>query len=67
MLAVLFGIVEMLGKVYGTFHSLAREDLAAEQRMIYLLLIWFVPFGWAIYLVLGKDRTSKLLSEVEIF
>ncbi|MFB6291867.1 MAG: hypothetical protein ABEI58_00570 [Candidatus Nanohaloarchaea archaeon] len=58
------GAVEILGKIYGTFRCLARQDLSAEQRIIYLVLIWFVPLGWLIYFVLGTKRTEELFSEV---
>jgi len=65
--AMLLGIIEFLGKVYGTFRCLVREDITSEQRLIYLIIIWFVPLGWAIYLLLGTERTQQLFSEVEIF
>jgi hypothetical protein len=63
--AFLLGLVEFLGKVYGTYSCFARQDLSGEQRIIYLAIIWFIPFGWLIYLVLGKERTKKTFSEVE--
>lgn len=62
---LLIGLIELLGKVYGTYDSLVREDLTGEQRIIYLLVIWFIPFGWAIYIVLGKEKTAELFSEVK--
>lgn len=65
--AVLIGAIEFLGKIYGTFRCLVREDLTSEQRIIYLGVIWFVPLGWLIYLLLGTERTQQLFSEVEIF
>lgn len=67
LLILLLAFVELIGKVYGTFRCLVRKDLSSEQRLIYLLLIWFVPFGWLIYLLLGTERTAELFSEVEIF
>lgn len=65
--ALLLGIIEFLGRIYGTFRCLVRDDLTSEQRIIYLALIWFVPLGWLIYLLLGTERTQRLFSEVEIF
>lgn len=65
--ALLIGLIELLGKIYGTFRCLVRDDLSSEQRLIYLVLIWFVPLGWLIYLLLGTERTQRLFSEVEIF
>ena len=62
--ALLIGFIELLGKVYGTYDSLVRDDLTQEQRIIYLLIIWFIPFGWIIYILLGKEKTSELFSEV---
>lgn len=61
---LLLGTIELLGKIYGTFRCLVREDLTGEQRIIYLALIWFVPLGWLIYFVLGTEKTSELFSEV---
>lgn len=63
--ALLIGLIELLGKVYATYHSLVREDLTTEQILIYLAVIWFIPLGWIIYLLLGKERTSDIFSEVE--
>ncbi len=65
LLALLLGAIELLGKVYGTFRCLVRDDLSSEQRLIYLLLIWFVPLGWLIYLLLGEEKTGELFSTVE--
>lgn len=65
--AAIIGFIEFLGKVYGTYRCLVREDITGEQRIIYLGIIWFVPLGWAIYLLLGTERTQQLFSEVKIF
>lgn len=65
--AMLLGLIEVVGKVYGTFRCLVRGDLISEQRVIYLLLIWFIPLGWLIYFLLGTERTQRLFSDVEIF
>jgi hypothetical protein len=65
--AMFLGLIEFLGKIYGTFRCLVRDDLTSEQRLIYLAIIWFVPLGWLIYLLLGTERTQQLFSEVEIF
>ena len=62
---MLIGLIEVLGKFYGTYSSLVRDDLTSEQRLIYLVLIWFVPFGWGLYLLLGKQKTAELFSDVE--
>ncbi len=59
-----FGVIEILGKIYGTFRCLVRDDLSSEQRIIFLALIWFVPLGWLIYFVLGHEKTQELFSEV---
>jgi hypothetical protein len=65
--AIILGLIEFVGKVYGTFRCLVREDLTGEQRLIYLIIIWFVPLGWIIYLLLGTERTQNLFSDVKIF
>ncbi|MFB6144927.1 MAG: PLDc N-terminal domain-containing protein [Candidatus Nanohaloarchaea archaeon] len=44
-----------------------RKDLSSEQRLIYLLLIWFIPFGWIIYFLLGEERTQQLFADLEFF
>lgn len=66
-LAFFLGVVEVLGKLYGTFRCLSRRDLKSEQRIIYLLLIWFIPLGWLIYFLLGTERTQRLFSDIDIF
>lgn len=63
--ALVIGLIDMLGKLYGTYHSLVRDDLSGEQRLIYLAVIWFIPFGWVVYLLLGKEKTAELFSEVD--
>lgn len=65
--AMVLGLIELIGKIYGTFRCLVRNDLSSEQRIIYLLLIWFIPLGWLVYFLLGTDRTQRLFSEVDIF
>lgn len=65
--ALVFSLIELLGKLYATFRILIRDDLSSEQRVIYLLLSWFVPLGWLIYFVLGTERTRDLFSDVEMF
>lgn len=65
--SLILGLIEILGKIYGTFRCLIREDLTSEQRIIYLLMIWFIPLGWLIYFILGTERTQQTFSEVELF
>lgn len=62
--AFAFSIIELLGKIYGTYNTLVREDLTGEQRIIYLAAIWLIPFGWAVYLVLGKEKTRELFEDI---
>jgi len=64
-LGLLFGLVEAIGRIYGTFRCLVRKDLTSEQRIIYLLLIWFIPLGWLIYFILGTERSQELFSDVD--
>lgn len=63
----IFGAIEFLGRIYGTYRCLVREDLTAEQRLIYLVLIWIIPLGWLIYFLLGTERTQRLFAEVDVF
>lgn len=65
--AGILGLLEFIGRIYGTYRCLVRRDLTVEQRIIYLLLIWFIPLGWAIYFLLGTERTQQLFSEVDVF
>ncbi|MFB6208748.1 MAG: hypothetical protein ABEJ56_01270 [Candidatus Nanohaloarchaea archaeon] len=67
LLILLFGAIELIGKIYGTFRCLVRQELSSEQRIIYLLLIWFIPLGWLIYFLLGSERTEELFSELDLF
>lgn len=63
--ALLFSLVELVGKVYVSYLVLDRSDLTGEQRLIYLALTWFIPLGWLIYLLLSTERTAELFSEVK--
>ena len=65
LVALIASAIEFLGKIYGTFRCLSRQDITSEQRIIYLVIIWFIPLGWLIYLLLGTERTQQLFSEVE--
>ena len=67
VLALLYGFIEIVGKLYATYRVLVRADLTSEQRIIYLVIIWFIPLGWLIYLVLGTEKTQQLFADVEIF
>lgn len=64
--AALLGLIELLGRIYGTFRCLSRRDLTSEQRIIYLVLIWFVPLGWLVYFILGTERTQRLFADVDV-
>lgn len=64
--AMAVSLAELLGKLYTTFHSLTREDLSPEQKIIYLILIWIIPLGWVIYLILGRERTAKLFEDLRV-
>lgn len=65
VLALLWGLAELLGRVYGTYKVFVRDDLKSEQRLIYLLLIWFIPIGWLIYFILGTEKTRELFRDIE--
>ena len=65
LLAVTWAFVELVGRIYGTYRCFVRDDLSSEQRIIYLLLIWFIPFGWLIYFILGTEKTQQLFAEAE--
>lgn len=62
---MLFGLVEVVGRVYGSYRCLDRGDLTDEQRLIYLGLIWLVPLGWLVYFLLGTERSQRLFADVE--
>jgi len=67
ILGLLYGFIELVGKIYATYRVLVRGDLTSEQRIIYLVIIWFIPLGWLIYLLLGTEKTQQLFADVEIF
>ncbi len=67
ILGLLYGFIELVGKLYATYRVLVRGDLTSEQRIIYLVIIWFIPLGWLIYLVLGTEKTQQLFADVEVF
>ena len=62
--AFLLGLIEFIGKIYGTYSCLSRQDLTGEQRIIYLAIIWFIPLGWLIYIILGEERTRNNFTDV---
>jgi len=62
---LLVSLIELIGKTYATYQSLKREDLTNEQLVIYLLVIWFIPLGWVIYLLLGKERTADMFNDLD--
>lgn len=64
--AIVIGLAELFGKLYSTFDSLLRKELTMVQKIIYLILIWAVPLGWAIYLILGRERTARLFSNFRL-
>lgn len=66
LVVLALSLVELLGKIYGTFRCLVRDELTSEQRVIYLLLIWFIPLGWLVYFLLGAERTGELFSEIDL-
>lgn len=63
--AMLVGLIDFLGKLYTSFDSLTRDALTSEQKLIYLAIIWFIPFGWLFYILLNEEKTEELFSEVE--
>ncbi len=63
--ALFIGVIDFLGKIYGSYRCLVRQDTSGEQRIIYFLMIWFIPLGWVIYFLLGHERTSELFSEID--
>jgi len=61
----LLGLIEILGKIFATYKIISRGDLSGEQRIIYLVITWFIPLGWLIYLLLGTKRTRRAFSELD--
>lgn len=58
-------LLYVLGILYATYHCLIRENLEIQWKAVYLLLIWLVPLGWLIYLLLGTGRVRSLFSEAD--
>lgn len=65
LIIMFIGLIEAVGKFYGTLRVLVRDDLSGEQRIIWLVVIWFIPVGWAIYFLLGTKKTADLFNEVD--
>lgn len=61
MLTVLGGLV--LTVAVGV-HALVRKDLTGTQRIIWILIAIFVPFGALVYFLLGRARTAELFRDV---
>ncbi len=55
-------VLDLVGRVFATGHCLARDDLSGKQTVVYLLVVWIVPYIWIVYLLLGKERTAQFLS-----
>ncbi len=67
LLSGLIGVIYFVGQIYTSYKTLARNDLTSEQRIIYLLIIWLIPLGWIIYLILGTEKTQRLFSDIKLF
>ncbi|HWH08859.1 MAG TPA: PLDc N-terminal domain-containing protein [Candidatus Thermoplasmatota archaeon] len=61
LLVVLGGLVVTVAAVV---HALVRDDLAGVQRLAWLAIVVFVPFGALVYLLLGRRRTAAMFRDV---
>lgn len=50
--------------VAAVIHALVRDDLTGIQRLIWILISVFIPFGALVYFLLGRTRTRDLFRDV---
>ena len=56
VLAFFFGILQFVGLVLALIDLLRREDhqVVGNSRVIWVLIILFVPLAWIVYFVAGR-------------
>jgi hypothetical protein len=50
------GIIHLVGQLVALIDILRREDpqLTGDSRLLWVLIVIFVPFGWLLYFVIGR-------------
>jgi uncharacterized membrane-anchored protein YitT (DUF2179 family) len=62
-----FALMSLAGFVLplvAAVHVLVRDDLEDLQRLVWLLVVVFIPFLWLVYFALGKERTANLFDDL---
>lgn len=54
----------MIVRLVALIHCLVRDDLGGTQKLIWALLIFFVPFAQFVYLFMGRERTRRAFADV---
>lgn len=63
-LFALFGILGFVLAFAAAIHALVRDDLGGIQRLIWIALAMFIPFGGLVYFLLGRARTRELFRDI---
>lgn len=64
---VLFGALALLSfvlQIVAAVHVLVRDDMEDLQKLVWVLLVVFVPFLWLVYFLLGKERTAAIFDDL---
>ena len=53
---MLLSIAHLIGQIWAIIDLLKREDpqVAGNSRVVWALVIIFLPFGWLVYLAAGR-------------
>lgn len=62
---VLAATVMLAGQILATYNAYVRDDLSTEQKLVFVVLFWLVPFMWLVYFLLGTEKTSTLMDDME--
>jgi hypothetical protein len=56
LFAAVLGIVHFVGQLLALLDILRREDpqLLGDSRLLWVLIVIFVPFGWLFYFIVGR-------------
>jgi hypothetical protein len=54
--AAILAIVHFVGQLLALLDILRREDaqLLGDSRLLWVLIVIFVPFGWLFYFIVGR-------------
>lgn len=64
ILFVLAGLLSFVLQIAAAIHVLVRDDMEDLQKLVWILLVVFVPFLWLVYFLLGKERTGDIFDDL---